>query len=171
MEDKLDKIIQKEIKKLVKESTLTKTLTSVKPIVIHKTVGETAINEMARINKNENGKCIFPYDKFEVKMWSFDHNPPHFHVICEGWNISYKVEDGSLLNIVRVLAVTNDDVLRAFQGKAKDFEDCLMATCAKSNQCDAIVTRNAKDFLNFGIRLYSPEELLSLYEKKDKPIK
>ena len=101
MEDKLDKIIQKEIKKLVKESTLTKTLTSVKPIVIHKTVGETAINEMARINKNENGKCIFPYDKFEVKMWSFDHNPPHFHVICEAWNISYKVEDGSLLNIVK----------------------------------------------------------------------
>lgn len=75
---------------------------------------------------------------------------------------------GSLLNIVRVLAVTNDDVLRAFQVKAKDFEDCLMATCAKSNQCNAIVTRNAKDFLNFGIRLYSPEKLLSLYEKKDK---
>lgn len=72
---------------------------------------------------------------------------------------------GSVLNIVRVLAVTNDDVLRAFQTRARDFEDCLMATCAKSNQCDAIVTRNAKDFLNFGIQLYSPEELLLLLDQ------
>ena len=68
----------------------------------------------------------------------------------------------SILIIVRVLTVTNEDVLNAFQIKAKDFEDCLMATCAKSNKCDGIVTRNKKDFLTFGITLYSPEELLEL---------
>ena len=73
---------------------------------------------------------------------------------------------GSILNIVRVLTVTNDDVLSAFQAKAKDFEDCLMATCAKSNKCDGIVTRNKKDFLSFGVTLYSPEELLELFESK-----
>jgi predicted nucleic acid-binding protein len=43
---------------------------------------------------------------------------------------------------------------------ASDFEDCLLATCAKSNKCSAIVTRNKKDFLEFGITLLSPEELL-----------
>jgi predicted nucleic acid-binding protein len=43
---------------------------------------------------------------------------------------------------------------------ASDFEDCLLATCAKSNKCSAIVTRNKKDFLAFGIKLLSPEELL-----------
>ena len=68
----------------------------------------------------------------------------------------------NVLNIVRILTVTNDDVLSAFQIKAKDFEDCLMATCAKSNQCDGIVTRNTKDFTGFGITLYTPEELLLL---------
>ena len=56
----------------------------------------------------------------------------------------------NILNIVKVLTVTNDDVVSAFQVKAKDFEDCLMATCAKSNKCDGIVTRNKKDFLGFG---------------------
>lgn len=71
----------------------------------------------------------------------------------------------SILNIVRILTVTNEDVLTAFQVRAKDFEDCLMATCAKSNKCDGIVTRNKKDFLTFGITLYSPEELLQLFEK------
>ena len=68
----------------------------------------------------------------------------------------------NVLNIVRILTVTNDDVLSAFQIKAKDFEDCLKATCAKSNQCDGIVTRNTKDFNGFGITLYTPEELLLL---------
>ena len=33
-------------------------------------------------------------------------------------------------------------LVSAFQVKAKDFEDCLMATCAKPNKCGGIVTRN-----------------------------
>ena len=70
----------------------------------------------------------------------------------------------SLLNIVKVLTVTNDDVINAFQLKAKDFEDCLMATCAKSNKCDCIITRNRKDFLGFEMLLYSLEEFLLLFD-------
>ena len=77
---------------------------------------------------------------------------------------TYKVIS-SILNIVRVLTVTNDDVLNAFQVNAKDFEDCLMATCALSNKCDGIVTRNKKDFLSFGVTLFSPEELLQFIEE------
>lgn len=67
---------------------------------------------------------------------------------------------GEMLNIVRILTVTNEDVIGAFQQKARDFEDCLVATCAKSNKCTAIVTRNKRDFSDFGIPLFSPEELL-----------
>jgi len=70
----------------------------------------------------------------------------------------------NILNIVKILTVTNDDVITAFQVKAKDFEDCLMATCSRSNKCDGIVTRNKKDFLGFGVTLYSPEELLLMLE-------
>ncbi len=70
---------------------------------------------------------------------------------------------GSVMNIVKILTVTNDDVIRAFQMKAKDFEDCLLAVCAQSNRCGGIVTRNEKDFLAFGIALYTPEEFLSLF--------
>lgn len=68
---------------------------------------------------------------------------------------------GHILNIVKVLTVTNEDVNSAFLQKAKDFEDCLLVTCAKSNRCDGIVTRNQKDFLNFGIALFAPEDLLN----------
>ena len=77
-------------------------------------------------------------------------------------DLAYKAL-GSVLDIAKVLTVTNEDVLNAYLQRASDFEDCLLATCAKANQCDAIVTRNKKDFLSFGITLFSPEELLNIY--------
>lgn len=77
-------------------------------------------------------------------------------------DLAYKAL-GSVLDIVKAFTVTNEDVLNAYLQRASDFEDCLLATCAKANQCDAIVTRNKKDFLSFGIMLLSPEELLKIY--------
>ena len=74
-------------------------------------------------------------------------------------DLAYKAV-GKLLEIVKVGSVTNNDVLTAFQQKAKDFEDCLVATCAKSIRCDCIVTRNKKDFEEFGIPVLTPGELL-----------
>ena len=74
-------------------------------------------------------------------------------------DLAYKAV-GKLLEIVKVCSVTNNDVLTAFQKKAKDFEYCLMATCAKSIRCDCIVTRNKKDFEEFDIPLLTPSELL-----------
>lgn len=72
---------------------------------------------------------------------------------------TYKII-GALLNIVGVLNVTEVDVQRAFLKRAKDFEDCLLAESAKSNNCVGIVTRDAKDFQDFNIKLYSPEQLI-----------
>ena len=74
---------------------------------------------------------------------------------------------GSILDIIKVLTVTNDDVLNAYIERAPDFEDCLLATCAKSNKCDAIITRNKKDYFKFGITLLSPEELLELFPSRE----
>ncbi len=73
--------------------------------------------------------------------------------------LAYKAV-GKLLEIVKVCSVTNNNVLMAFQKKAKDFEDCLMAVCAKSIHCDYIITRNKKDFEEFDIPLLTPSELL-----------
>lgn len=73
---------------------------------------------------------------------------------------------GHVLNIVKVLTVTNEDVNSAFLKRAKDFEDCLLATCARSNQCDGIVTRNRKDFMDFDFPLYSPEEIIERMNTK-----
>lgn len=73
--------------------------------------------------------------------------------------LAYKAV-GKLLEIVKVCSVTNNDILIAFQKKAKDFEDCLVATCAKSIRCNYIVTRNKKDFEGFDVPAITPSELL-----------
>lgn len=67
---------------------------------------------------------------------------------------------GKLLEIVKVCCVSNNDVLTVFQKKVKNFEDCLVATCAKSIHCDYIVTRNKKDFEEFDIPFLTPTKLL-----------
>ena len=88
------------------------------------------------------------------------------HRYLHSTEMAYKAL-GSVLDIAKVLSVTNDDVLNAYLTRASDFEDCLLATCAKSNKCDAIVTRNKKDYLTFGITLLSPEELLELFPTEE----
>ena len=84
MAKKIIRITEEDLDKVVKEATQ-KVLQE-----------EKLITEVARININENGGCIFPYNSFEVKMLSNDHEPPHFHVISDGWNISFFVENGEI---------------------------------------------------------------------------
>ena len=52
-------------------------------------INSDILDEMARINKKETGNCIFPYNAWELKIWSNDHNPPHFHIKRKGWNVSF----------------------------------------------------------------------------------
>ena len=73
--------------------------------------------------------------------------------------LAYKAV-GKLLEIVNMCNISINDILIAFQKKAKDFEDCLVATCAKSIHCDYIVTRNKRDFEGFGISVITPAEIL-----------
>ena len=77
-------------------------------------------------------------------------------------NSAYKCL-GYVLDILKVLTVTNEDVINAYTKKAHDFEDCLLAVCAASNKCDYIITRNKRAFEEFNIKTLSPEELLSRF--------
>lgn len=64
-----------------------------------KIINHDPIIEMARLNKRDNGAVPFPYNKFEIKIWSNDHNPPHFHVKSEGWDISFLIENGEVYKV------------------------------------------------------------------------
>lgn len=99
MEKKIIRLTENELHKIV-EQTATQvidTMTSSMPYQVNTQSG--MITEMARINKNETGRSIFPYEAWEVKIWSSDHNPPHFHIIREGWDVSFTIEGGDLLMV------------------------------------------------------------------------
>lgn len=59
----------------------------------------STIEEIARINKKESGNSIFPYNIFNVHIWSNDHNPPHFHVESNGWDLSFLIESGDFYKL------------------------------------------------------------------------
>lgn len=85
----------------------------------------------------------------------------HLHSTEQGYHAIEK-----LLEILDVCDVTSEDVYEALEHKAPDFEDCLVATCAKSIQCDCIVTRDSKGFQNCGLQILTPEEFLNKFAMK-----
>ena len=58
------------------------------------------LDEMAKLNLHDTGAVPFPYNKFDIRIWSNDHNPPHFHVIDKesGWELTINIETGQLLS-------------------------------------------------------------------------
>ena len=114
----------------------------------------------------------FAEDSYKILKLCEEHKIDGFVSVSSVTNIFYLVRKythstelaykavGKLLEIVKVCSVKNNDILIAFQKKAKDFEDCLVATCAKSIHCDYIATRNKRDFEGFGISVLAPTEIL-----------
>ena len=70
----------------------------------------------------------------------------------------YAVE--KVLEIVKVCDVKAQHVQKALQTRAYDFEDCLVATCAKSIGCDFLISRDKKGFAELNINVLTPDELL-----------
>ena len=61
-------------------------------------LNDMSLMEMAKINTKEF-YGFFPYNKFDIRIWSNDHNPPHFHVISNGWNIVVDIMSGNILKV------------------------------------------------------------------------
>lgn len=71
-----------------------------------------------------------------------------------------------LLNISKMVSIVSEDdkmIVDALKfSDFRDFEDCVVAECAKSCGADYIITRNVKDFENSGVKAITPEDFLGL---------
>jgi predicted nucleic acid-binding protein len=66
-----------------------------------------------------------------------------------------------IFQIVDVLGIDREVIMRALYSEWNDFEDAVQAQAATGNLIDAIVTRNTKDFeKSENIRILTPSELL-----------
>lgn len=46
------------------------------------------------LNKKDGGKSSCPFNKMSVIIHTNDHNPPHFHVEYDDWDVSFYIENG-----------------------------------------------------------------------------
>jgi predicted nucleic acid-binding protein len=67
-----------------------------------------------------------------------------------------------LLNAVEVCQTDFQTLQNATNSLITDYEDAVQHECAMIENLDAIITRNAKDFANAIIKVYSPTEFLQL---------
>lgn len=77
----------------------------------------------------------------------------------KGKDVAFKAVEG-LVNLVEVCRMNKSVLLNAFALGFTDFEDAVQCASALAENLDAIVTRNAKDFKNSTIKVYSPDEFL-----------
>ena len=71
-----------------------------------------------------------------------------------------------LFKIFDILDTTAGDCHNALRSDIPDFEDAVLVESARRNNIDCIVTRNAKDFKNANITVYTPLEFLRLLRAK-----
>ena len=68
----------------------------------------------------------------------------------------------ALLGLFEVAGVTRPVIDGALRLGMSDFEDAVLHEAARLSDGDGIVTRNARDFKGASLRIYTPEELLSV---------
>jgi predicted nucleic acid-binding protein len=65
-----------------------------------------------------------------------------------------------LFALVEVISVDKIDCIEAFYTGIPDYEDSLLAVCAKRWQADFIITRNTQDFTNSSVPVLMPQFFL-----------
>lgn len=65
-----------------------------------------------------------------------------------------------LMIVTGICAITDKILQDAHKSAITDYEDAVQHECAVAENLDAIVTRNAKDFKNSSVKVYSPAEFL-----------
>ena len=59
-----------------------------------------------------------------------------------------------------MLGIDKHTIVKALKSKLKDFEDAVQVSAAEYHDIEIIVTRNKSDFLNAGLEVLSPKELV-----------
>ncbi len=67
----------------------------------------------------------------------------------------------NLIEIVDIIGIDKSVIIHALKTNLKDFEDAVQVSAAKSLNIEIIVTRNKSDFLNSGLEILTPEELIT----------
>jgi predicted nucleic acid-binding protein len=68
-----------------------------------------------------------------------------------------------LFTLFQIIDVTGDDCKKALELNLTDYEDALLATCARREKVEYIITRNIKDFTSSPVPAILPDHFISTY--------
>lgn len=66
----------------------------------------------------------------------------------------------NLIEVVEVIGIDRDVIVKAIKSELNDFEDAIQVTAAEFNEIDCLITRNKKDFLKSCLKIYTPKEFI-----------
>jgi len=69
-----------------------------------------------------------------------------------------------LMIAVSICTIDDKKLQDAHNSAITDYEDAVQHECAVAENLDAIVTRNAKDYKNSSVKIYSPGEFLQFLQ-------
>ena len=68
-----------------------------------------------------------------------------------------------LINILNIIELNKNDIVKALNFNIKDFEDAIQYQCAIKNKVDYLVTRNEKDYENCNsVKIINPKNFLQI---------
>ncbi len=68
-----------------------------------------------------------------------------------------------LFTLFQIIDVTGADCEKALELNMSDYEDALIAICAKRTKMDYIITRNIKDFANSPVPPITPDDFIAKF--------
>lgn len=71
----------------------------------------------------------------------------------------------NLIEILEVIGVDKDTIVKALKTGLKDFEDSIQVSATYFNNLDLIITRNSKDFENSDLNVYEPDDFLRKFHR------
>ncbi len=71
----------------------------------------------------------------------------------------------NLIEVLDVLGVDKNTIVKAIKSNLKDFEDAVQVSAAEYNEIEIIITRNKSDFLDSGLEILTPKELIESLKK------
>ena len=66
----------------------------------------------------------------------------------------------AVLEILKSVSPTSEDIESAVKKRHRDFEDCLLAMIAEREGCKYVLTRNIKDFSGYSFKAITPADFV-----------
>lgn len=104
----------------------------------------------------------------DVTLWASAASLKNAFYVLDRYVDSVQIQRAIIkfCEVVSLVSLSEDDVLRAARLEWSDFEDCLIALCAEKAKADYLITRDSGGFARSAVPALSPDAWLDLMKEE-----